>query len=219
MIDIAARVFPQVRRFDGESTKAAVEGLGNDLTDVRKDLSGRLTSLKHLVDELQTKQAVDRKLVEEHRQQDVKTVGELKSTFGKLVREITELKGDLDSASRLEKAFAAMEGRPVAPPPPPPPAQRETKAKEGRKEQSPGDPKIQEATGGLVELSEKDFQKLLDEGDTWVVMFYAPWCGHCTAAKPEFQQAALQAPVHFAQIDADKYAGLCWTFNLTYQFT
>lgn len=143
--------------------------------------------------------------MDEHRHQDVKSIAELKSTFAKLVREIAEMKDDLDSASRLEKALAALERRPVAASPPPP---RRAAAKDETLKTSVADPKIQTATGGLVELSQQDFQKLLTEGDTWVVMFYAPWCGHCTAAKPEFQQAALQAPVHFAQIDADKYGDI-----------
>lgn len=36
--------------------------------------------------------------------------------------------------------------------------------------------------------SSEDFDRLLEEKDAWVVMFYAPWCAHCQQAEPDFQQ-------------------------------
>lgn len=69
-----------------------------------------------------------------------------------------------------------------------------------------GDSSRQAATGGIVEFRDGDFDKMLTEADKWVVMFYAPWCAHCKSAEPDFQQAGLQAPVHFARLDAVKFS-------------
>ena len=52
----------------------------------------------------------------------------------------------------------------------------------------------QEATGGLVEVRGGDWEKIQKGGDTWVIMFYTPWCQRCASIAPSFQQVALQAP-------------------------
>ena len=43
-----------------------------------------------------------------------------------------------------------------------------------------------------MELSDATFLQMLQEGGTWIVMFYAPWCSHCMQAKPAYEQAALE---------------------------
>ena len=84
--------------------------------------------------------------------------------------------------------------------------------------------------GAVVELSDATFLQMLQEGGTWVVMFYAPWCTHCTQSKPAYEQASVEyaqaaamadyhraqqglAPggfqeIQFAMIDGDAYKNI-----------
>lgn len=58
----------------------------------------------------------------------------------------------------------------------------------------------------VVDLSDSDFDSSVAEYDTSLVMFYAPWCGHCKKLKPEFEKAAKSLlkedpPVTLAKVD------------------
>ncbi|KAL3319272.1 hypothetical protein Ciccas_002060 [Cichlidogyrus casuarinus] len=61
---------------------------------------------------------------------------------------------------------------------------------------------------GVVELNEDSFKSLIDKPESAsLIMFYAPWCGHCTSAKPEFAKAAkaleYDPNVNFAMINCE----------------
>eukprot|EP00095_Tigriopus_kingsejongensis_P001310 snap_masked-scaffold1226_size54525-processed-gene-0.1 protein:Tk01310 transcript:snap_masked-scaffold1226_size54525-processed-gene-0.1-mRNA-1 annotation:"disulfide-isomerase a3 precursor" len=58
----------------------------------------------------------------------------------------------------------------------------------------------------VLDLGDADFEGEMEKLDTVLVMFYAPWCGHCKRMKPEFDKAGdllanHDPPIHFAKVD------------------
>lgn len=58
----------------------------------------------------------------------------------------------------------------------------------------------------VLDLSDNDFNTRVAEAETTLVMFYAPWCGHCKRLKPEYAHASellrgSDPPIALAQID------------------
>jgi thioredoxin-like negative regulator of GroEL len=49
--------------------------------------------------------------------------------------------------------------------------------------------------GKSIVLNETNFNNYVrkDGKDSWLIMFYAPWCGHCKHALPKFQEFAAAA--------------------------
>ena len=46
----------------------------------------------------------------------------------------------------------------------------------------------------VVQLNAENFNKEVIESDElWLILFYAPWCGHCKAFHPEFEKVAKSA--------------------------
>ena len=92
------------------------------------------------------------------------------------------------SPHRVKDAIVQFMSDPKEPPPPPPP-------------EAPWS----ETESAVVHLEESSFKSFLKKKKHVIVMFYAPWCGHCKKAKPEFTGAAEQfaddPKVEFAAID------------------
>lgn len=47
----------------------------------------------------------------------------------------------------------------------------------------------------VVHLSSTSFDPVIKEEASVLVMFYAPWCGHCKKMKPEYEAAAAQMKI------------------------
>lgn len=90
---------------------------------------------------------------------------------------------------------------PREPPPPPPP-----------------EPEWSDEETDVVHLTDDSFKGFLKKKKHVLVMFYAPWCGHCKAAKPEYTKAAARFSDDkkraFAAVDCTKYTKICDQFSI-----
>uniref|UniRef100_A0A4D5R9Q9 Protein disulfide-isomerase n=1 Tax=Scolopendra viridis TaxID=118503 RepID=A0A4D5R9Q9_SCOVI len=58
----------------------------------------------------------------------------------------------------------------------------------------------------VLEFSDSDFAERIKEHDTYLVEFYAPWCGHCKRLAPEYEKAATilkdnDPPIPLVKVD------------------
>ena len=51
----------------------------------------------------------------------------------------------------------------------------------------------------------------------WLVKFYAPWCGHCKAIAPVWEELAteLKGQVNVAKVDCTKHSGVAEQFGVS----
>ncbi|CDJ56301.1 thioredoxin, putative [Eimeria maxima] len=70
----------------------------------------------------------------------------------------------------------------------------------------------------VIELKDTNFEKLVmqDEDNVWFVEFYAPWCGHCKALAPIWEEVAtqLKGKVKVAKVDSTTEQMLATKFEI-----
>jgi protein disulfide-isomerase A6 len=65
----------------------------------------------------------------------------------------------------------------------------------------------------VVELTERNFDRVVDGSKHVLVEFYAPWCGHCQSLAPQYEKLARsyrksKDKVVIAKVDADQWRDL-----------
>lgn len=65
------------------------------------------------------------------------------------------------------------------------------------------------ASSGPVHIKSEAHHDELTAREACVVLYYAPWCGHCQQMKPAFVQAANEHPdVTYAMLDCENTVGM-----------
>jgi protein disulfide-isomerase A6 len=70
----------------------------------------------------------------------------------------------------------------------------------------------------VIILEDSNFDETVFKSkDVWLIEFYAPWCGHCKALEPEWNEAAkaLKGSVKLAKVDCTENEGLARKFGVS----
>lgn len=87
--------------------------------------------------------------------------------------------------------------------------------------ENPENNENKESKTNVVVLNESNWDSTLLENDkAALVLFYAPWCGHCKNVMPEYDMASIKLNTinsycNLYKIDATENKNLSETFNIT----
>jgi len=101
----------------------------------------------------------------------------------------------------------------VAEAPATPPPEKKAEEKPAEKKATP--PAAEEGPTDVVILDDGNFADKIAEG-TWLVKFYAPWCGHCKKLAPTWDELATKSKskFHVGKIDCTIHKDTCTKFAI-----
>lgn len=67
----------------------------------------------------------------------------------------------------------------------------------------------------LIELTQANFDDVIEKNEIVIVDFWASWCGPCKSFAPTFEQAALDYPaLTFGKVNTEQETELSQDFNI-----
>ncbi|KAH8910891.1 protein disulfide-isomerase precursor [Coniochaeta sp. PMI_546] len=69
----------------------------------------------------------------------------------------------------------------------------------------------------VVQLKKDNFNEFVTSNDIVLAEFYAPWCGHCKALAPEYEEAATslkEKNIKLVKVDCTEESDLCQSFGV-----